>query len=527
MAIWTVTSLGDVTDADAVLTLREAVDAASSGDTIVFDASLTGGTVSLTQGVMTISDSITITGDVDSDGAADITIDGNAAQIFNVQSGGALSLNALTVTDGGGTRGGAIQVQSGGVLDVTASTFTGNHASLRGGAIYSDGTATITNSTFSGNSSAASGGAIHTQGFMTIVNSTIAGNTASGNGPWGGQGGGIGATGNPNPDLTIINSTITGNTTVDGVSPDGDGGGIFHDSVGGTVTLINTIVSGNTSTDGANLGGITAITDGGGNVIDADPADIFGSNVLDDNGGPVQTIALINSLTNPALDVGVAQSGLTAGANGQPYTDIASAGNDGSDFTDAGAYELCFAAGTLIATPDGQSTVETLRIGDTILTAEGRALPVKWIGQQRVITRLRPAERLGLVRFAAGSLGIGLPQTDLTVTADHGMLIEGVICHAGALVNGTTITRVPLAEMGETYTVYHIETEEHEIILANGAPAETFIDNVSRRVFDNYAEFEALYGDVPEMEELPYPRAMSARQVPDRIRAFLALSKIA
>ena len=149
-------------------------------------------------------------------------------------------------------------------------------------------------------------------------------------------------------------------------------------------------------------------------------------------------------------------------------------------------------------------------------------MPVKWIGRQTVLPLFGPAERLMPVRFAAGSLGDGLPHTDLTVTADHGMLVDGVICHAGALVNGTTITRVPLAEMGESYTVYHIETEAHEIILANGAPAETFIDNVSRRVFDNYAEFDALYGEVPEMVELDYPRAMSDRQVPVRIRALLA-----
>jgi hypothetical protein len=81
--------------------------------------------------------------------------------------------------------------------------------------------------------------------------------------------------------------------------------------------------------------------------------------------------------------------------------------------------------------------------------------------------------------------------------------------------------------MGESFTVYHIETETHEIILANGAPAETFIDNVSRRAFDNYAEFEALYGDVPEMEELDYPRAMSARQVPAAIKRRLAAQKVA
>ncbi|MFV1877111.1 Hint domain-containing protein [Nioella sp.] len=182
---------------------------------------------------------------------------------------------------------------------------------------------------------------------------------------------------------------------------------------------------------------------------------------------------------------------------------------------------LCFAEGTAIATPNGEVAVETLAIGDSVVTAEGRSVAVKWIGRQTVMTRFGPAERLMPVRFAAGSLGGGLPNMDLTVTADHGMLVDGVICHAGALVNGTTITRVPLEEMGEAYTVYHIETEEHEIILANGAPAETFIDNVSRRVFDNYAEFEALYGDVPEMEELPYPRAMSARQVPRRIAARL------
>ena len=129
--------------------------------------------------------------------------------------------------------------------------------------------------------------------------------------------------------------------------------------------------------------------------------------------------------------------------------------------------------------------------------------------------------RLAPVRIAAGALGEGLPHSDLMVTADHAMLIEGVLCHAGALVNGTTISRVPHAELG-AFTVYHIETRAHEIILANGTPAETFIDNVSRRAFDTFDEFEALYGDVPEMEELPIARAMSARQVPGRVRAALS-----
>lgn len=193
-----------------------------------------------------------------------------------------------------------------------------------------------------------------------------------------------------------------------------------------------------------------------------------------------------------------------------------------SQYSDnAVAYPLCFAAGTLIATPTGEVAVETLQTGDLILTAAGDPEPVRWLARQTVMTRFRPAERLLPVRFAAGALGHGLPHSDLTVTADHALLIDGILCHAGALVNGTSITRVPLAELGDSFTVYHIETAAHEIILANGAATETFIDNVSRRSFDNYAEFQALYGDSLHMAELPLPRAVSARQVPQDIRTRL------
>ena len=73
------------------------------------------------------------------------------------------------------------------------------------------------------------------------------------------------------------------------------------------------------------------------------------------------------------------------------------------------------------------------------------------------------------------------------------------------------------------FTWFHIETEDHAVILAEGTPAETFVDNVSRARFDNYAEFEALYGK-PEasIEELDHPRVKSARQLPAAIRDRLA-----
>ena len=103
------------------------------------------------------------------------------------------------------------------------------------------------------------------------------------------------------------------------------------------------------------------------------------------------------------------------------------------------------------------------------------------------------------------------------------MLVDGVLCEAGALVNGATITRVPLSELGESYTVYHVETEVHEIILANGALSETFVDNVSRRAFDNCAEFVKLHGDQPEIKELPHPRASNVRHLPTLIKTRLGI----
>jgi hypothetical protein len=183
----------------------------------------------------------------------------------------------------------------------------------------------------------------------------------------------------------------------------------------------------------------------------------------------------------------------------------------------------CFLPGTLIACPGGERAVETLAIGDPVLTAGGEAVPVKWLARQTVAPPFGIPEGRRPVSVAAGALGDNLPVRELRLTSDHALLLDGVLVQAGALVNGTTIRRIPMAELGSRFTVFHIETENHEIILAEGTPTETFVDNVTRRCFDNYAEYEALFGEEGRaLEELPYPRAMSARQVPSSIRASVA-----
>jgi len=183
----------------------------------------------------------------------------------------------------------------------------------------------------------------------------------------------------------------------------------------------------------------------------------------------------------------------------------------------------CFAVGTQISTPDGACAVETLAIGDMITTASGDVVPVKWVGAQTFSTRFAALGR-DLVRNSAGALGDGLPKIDLTLTADHGMILDGLVINASALVNGTTIDFVPMSDLPDSVTVYHIETEAHDVILANGAASETFLDSAGRAMFNNHAEYLGLYGVERIIPEMPAPRINAQRLLPETIKARLGIN---
>ncbi len=187
---------------------------------------------------------------------------------------------------------------------------------------------------------------------------------------------------------------------------------------------------------------------------------------------------------------------------------------------------LCFMPGTLVATPTGERLVEGLRAGDEVLTAEGMVAKVRWIGRQTFSRHFGDPARTLPVRIRAGALGDGLPRRDLRVSPDHALMLDGLLVQAGALVNGVTVLRDD--EVPESFTYFHVELADHSLILAEGVPAETFIDNVGRMAFDNWAEHEAA-GEIPApMTELALPRVRSARQLPASLRARLgALSEAA
>ncbi len=188
----------------------------------------------------------------------------------------------------------------------------------------------------------------------------------------------------------------------------------------------------------------------------------------------------------------------------------------------SGTYAYCFGEGTRIAGHSGEKRVENLQIGDVVRTADGSRVRVKWIGRQTV-HKLFSGPNMQPVRIRAGALGGGVPHSDLTVTADHGMVIDGLVINASALINGTTIDWVPMTELPDRVTYFHVETEAHDVILANGAPAETFVDIPGRMAFDNYQEYLDLYGAERIIPEMDRPRISAQRLVPDHIKARLGI----
>ncbi|MEM7507750.1 MAG: Hint domain-containing protein [Pseudomonadota bacterium] len=139
-----------------------------------------------------------------------------------------------------------------------------------------------------------------------------------------------------------------------------------------------------------------------------------------------------------------------------------------------GAANLCFTAGTWIATPDGERLIETLRPGDLILTRDGDPQPLRWIGRRQVAATGRRAP----VCFAPGALG---QRRALIVSQQHRMLLGGwraellfgaaeVLVPAVHLINDEDIQ---LCEGGNV-TYIHLLFDHHQIVTANGIASESF-----------------------------------------------------
>jgi hypothetical protein len=146
----------------------------------------------------------------------------------------------------------------------------------------------------------------------------------------------------------------------------------------------------------------------------------------------------------------------------------------------------CFGAGTEILTPDGMIAVENLAVGDEVLSARtGAPQKIIWTGARRVdVARHANPEKVMPVRVRAGALAPGLPERDLILSPDHALLLDGHLVEAKTLVNGATIL---WDKSRRAVTYHHIELAEHDVVLAEGIPAETFLDSGNRKMFEGNA----------------------------------------
>jgi hypothetical protein len=102
-----------------------------------------------------------------------------------------------------------------------------------------------------------------------------------------------------------------------------------------------------------------------------------------------------------------------------------------------------------------------------------RLAPVIWVGLRQVDCARHPKpKQVWPVRIAAGAFGPGRPHSDLFLSPDHAVYVEEVLIPVRCLINGSTIAQMPV----DIVTYRHIELSEHGVLLAEGLPAESFLD---------------------------------------------------
>lgn len=159
------------------------------------------------------------------------------------------------------------------------------------------------------------------------------------------------------------------------------------------------------------------------------------------------------------------------------------AGGNGFDVTLGAA---CYRRGTRILTLQGEVPIEKLCVGDEVITMSGARRAIRWLGHRRIDCRRHPhPTQVWPIRIRAGALEPNTPRRDLWLSPGHSLYLEGVLIQAENLINGATIEQVPHALV----EYWHVELDEHEILLAEGAPSESYLDTGNRTAFSNGGAF--------------------------------------
>jgi hypothetical protein len=123
------------------------------------------------------------------------------------------------------------------------------------------------------------------------------------------------------------------------------------------------------------------------------------------------------------------------------------------------------------------------------------------------------------VCIKAGALDEKVPRRDLWISPHHAMYLDGILIEARDLINAMSIVQ---AEHAGTVEYFHVELETHDVIIAEGALSETYLDEDNRAMFHNARDYEALYPAVAAVAPYCAPRLEDGYEV-ERVRQRLAL----
>lgn len=186
-----------------------------------------------------------------------------------------------------------------------------------------------------------------------------------------------------------------------------------------------------------------------------------------------------------------------------------------------GVFSTCFARGTHILTAEGEVAVETLAVGDMIVTvSDGRRVtrPVKWLGQRRIDIAGHPRPvTVAPIRVRRGAFAPNVPKRDLLLSPDHCLFLDAKLIPAKLLVNGMTIVQ---ERATRSVHYYHVELERHAVLLAEDVPVESYLDTGNRAFFANaglalvlHPEFQVNAGLKCWVEDACAPLAVSPATV--------------
>ena len=171
----------------------------------------------------------------------------------------------------------------------------------------------------------------------------------------------------------------------------------------------------------------------------------------------------------------------------------------------------CFLAGTILQTAHGARQVETLEIGDEIMTAEGRLAKVVWVSSSLHEWSVDADGSDKPIVFRAAACDELTPSEDLIVSPQHHVLIAGPVVSKlfGAdevLAPAKGLTALPgvrVMEGKRAAEYYHVMLDHHEVIMAHGVPTESFYPGPTAIRMLTPAQRASLYAVVPALKDDP------------------------